>query len=60
MRESEKVHGIMEIPHAWKSSPPKRAQPVAIRAYIYQCRDLPAADSNGTSDPFVKIWDMSE
>jgi Ca2+-dependent lipid-binding protein len=21
---------------------------------------LPAADSNGTSDPFVKVWDMSE
>jgi len=36
------------------------AIPVIIRAYIYQCRDLPAADSNGTSDPFVKVWDMSE
>jgi hypothetical protein len=24
-----------------------------IRAYIFQARDLPAADSNGTSDPFI-------
>lgn len=31
-----------------------------LRAYIYQCQDLPAADSNGTSDPFLRIWDLSE
>jgi hypothetical protein len=24
-----------------------------VRAYIFQCRDLPAADSDGTSDPAV-------
>lgn len=45
---------------SWKKMPPKRLEPVKIRAYIYQCRDLPAADSSGTSDPFVSIWDMSE
>lgn len=45
---------------SWKKLPPKRLEPVKIRAYVYQCRDLPAADSNGTSDPFVTIWDMSE
>ena len=45
---------------AWSKPPPKRAVPVKIRAYIYQCKDLPAADSNGTSDPFIKVWDMSE
>ena len=43
----------------WAERPAKRAIRVIIRAYIYQCRDLPAADSNGTSDPFVKVWDMS-
>ena len=45
---------------AWSKPPAKRAVPVRIRAYIYQCKDLPAADSNGTSDPFIKVWDMSE
>ncbi len=40
-------------------SPSKRANPVLIRAYIYQCRDLPAADDDGSSDPFVKLWDLS-
>jgi len=44
---------------AWKKNPPKRAHSVIIRAYIYQCKDIPAADSNGTSDPYIKVWDMS-
>ena len=30
-----------------------------VRAYIYQCRDLPAADKTGTSDPYVQAWDVS-
>ena len=28
-----------------------------VRAYIFQCRDLPAADSEGTSDPFLEVID---
>ena len=28
-----------------------------MRAYIFQCRDIPAADSDGTSDPFLEITD---
>lgn len=43
---------------AWKKKVPKRSNPVKIRAYIYQCRDLPAADAEGTSDPYVKCWDV--
>lgn len=27
-----------------------------IRANIYQCKELPASDDNGTSDPYIKIW----
>jgi len=38
----------------------KRYTPVKIRAYIYQCKDLPSADSDGTSDPFIVMWDMSK
>ena len=45
---------------SWKKKPAIRAHSVRIRAYIYQCKDLPAADSNGTSDPYIKVWDMSE
>lgn len=29
-----------------------------VRAYVFQCRDLPAADEDGQSDPYVKIWDI--
>ena len=37
---------------------PKRAKSQKIRAYIYQCKDLPAADDDGLSDPFIQIWDQ--
>jgi hypothetical protein len=33
----------------------KRLPLFKVRAYIFQCRDLPAADSDGTSDPAVQI-----
>ena len=32
---------------------PKRAKSQKVRAYIYQCKDLPAADDDGLSDPFI-------
>lgn len=31
-----------------------------MRAFIFQCRDLPAADSDGSSDPFIKIFNTDE
>ena len=36
---------------------PRRPGNLKVRAYIFQCRDLPAADSDGTSDPFLRITD---
>lgn len=44
---------------AWRKPPPPRAQAVIVRCYIYQCRDLPAADDNGASDSYVVVWDKS-
>ncbi len=41
---------------AWKKPPPKRMNSWKIRAYIYQCKDLPAADDNGSSDPYIHLW----
>ena len=32
---------------------PRRPGNLKVRAYIFQCRDLPAADEDGTSDPFL-------
>jgi len=26
-----------------------------VRAYVFQCRDLPAADSDGSSDPYLRL-----
>jgi len=41
---------------AWAKPPPKRLSSYKIRCYIYQCRDLPAADSEGSSDPYIEVW----
>lgn len=56
-------YGDMSIPfkehNAWKKNPPRRIGAYQLRCFIFQCRDLPAADSNGSSDPFVKIFNTS-
>jgi hypothetical protein len=44
---------------AWEKDAPKRLGVKKVRAYIFQCRDIPAADSDGQSDPFIKIWDTT-
>ena len=51
-------NGILDFKayDAWKKPPPKRLNSWKIRAYIYQCKDLPAADSSGSSDPYVELW----
>jgi len=38
---------------AWKRKPQKRLDITKIRCYVFQCRDLPAADSDGQSDPYL-------
>ena len=30
-----------------------RCRPYKVRAYIYQCKNLTAADDDGMSDPYV-------
>lgn len=45
---------------AWKKPPPKRLSAKKVRLYLFQCRDLPAADADGQSDPFIKVWDTSK
>lgn len=46
--------------NAWKKPPPKRPMNFKVRAFIYQCRDLPAADSDGNSDPYICVWDTGK
>ena len=41
----------------WGKRLPRRPGNLKVRAYIFQCRDLPAADSDGTSDPFLQLTD---
>ena len=41
----------------WKKKPDKRPKTNLVRAYIYQARNLPAADDDGASDPLIKVFD---
>jgi hypothetical protein len=45
---------------SWPEKPPKWLQVKSARAYIYQCRDLPNADNDSQSDPYVEIWEMNK
>lgn len=39
-----------------KKQLPKLPAAYRVRALIYQCKNLEAADDNGLADPYVKIW----
>ena len=41
---------------AWKRRPPIRLQAIKVRCYIYQCKDLPILESDGSADPFIKLY----
>lgn len=41
---------------AWKTAPPKRVNSWKIRCFIFQCKDIPSADTDGSSDPYISIW----
>lgn len=43
----------------WSKKPPKRlGHVVNVRAYIFQCRDIPSADDDGQSDCYISIWNQ--
>ena len=44
----------------WGKRLPRRPGNKKVRAYVFQCRDLPAADSDGTSDPFLEFIDSDK
>jgi hypothetical protein len=37
----------------WNKKPPKRLRALKVRAYMYQCKDLPSADSDGQTDSYI-------
>ena len=41
---------------AWKKPPPRRLGSRKIRCYLFQCRDIPSADSDGSSDAYISVW----
>ena len=41
---------------SWNEPPPSRPRVKTVRAYIFQCRDLPYADDDSQSDPYVVMW----
>ena len=47
---TQKTASLAEQPH-WKKRLSKRPDSKKIRCYLFQCKDLPAADEDGASDP---------
>ena len=45
---------------AWKKPPPKRLSSWKIRCFIFQCKDIPSADSDGASDPYISVWNPDD
>ena len=43
----------------WNSSIPKRLSSFNLRCFIFQCRDLPPADAEGTSDVYLSVWNQT-
>jgi len=41
---------------AWKKPPPRRLGSKKIRCFLFQCRDIPAADEDGASDSYISVW----
>ena len=41
---------------AWKRAPPRRLGSKKIRCFIFQCRDIPSADEDGSSDSYITVW----
>lgn len=44
----------------WAKKIPKRPPNIKVRVFVWQARDIPAADDNGSSDPFVSIPDSEK
>lgn len=45
---------------AWMKDAPRRMSAMKIRCFLFQCKDIPAADEDGTSDPFIRVWSCAE
>jgi hypothetical protein len=52
------VKGIVDWKalNAWKKPPPRRLNSYKVRIYIFQCKDIPSADEDGSSDCYVEAW----
>lgn len=44
----------------WHKPMDKRPDIMQVRAFIFQCKDLPAADASGASDPYIEMFDNIE
>lgn len=52
------VNGILDFKtqSAWKKPPPRRLNSYKVRIYIFQCKDIPSADEDGSSDCYIQAW----
>lgn len=51
---SQKI--VLNTQPNWKKRLERRPVSMKIRCYLFQCKDLPAADEDGSSDPMVVVY----
>ena len=50
----------IDLKKTWKKKPKRRPVSHKIRAFVFQARDLPAADEDGMADPMVLAYSSIE
>ena len=58
VREDSGIDLKKELP--WKKKIKKRPDSSKVRCYVFQCKDLPAADDDGAADPMVLAYSSIE
>ena len=54
----ESKRWTLDSSESWQNIKAKPREPTLrkVRCYLYQCKNIPSADSDGTSDPFITVW----
>jgi hypothetical protein len=43
---------------SWSKKVARRMNVTNIRIFVFQARDIPAADDNGLTDCYIKVWNF--
>ena len=56
IQKSDPTAPVLKDQPNWKKKKVRRPATKKVRCYLFQCKDLPAADDDGASDPLVVVY----